>query len=396
MKSMITFLSIAFLCLSCQKRAPMNLSLPPLEVLQKMEREQQAQQIEKTSFKFDGIEGGLISFQTKNGERVLNLNQACPIHAPVEGTLVFSCMNLSEKEALVDVEPLSVEKFDLRLKISKEVWESQYESFLYWPEDKTLIPLAEHEWRQGKNAFKSLFQTQKMNSDFYLVIRLKKYSKIGADQKFKTWENPSTIELSAFDYLWKKNEDTVVSFPLSFDREFIFPDISAGKTLEFNLSMKIKTPKISTAMFERVTVKAIGYEGEIIEGKCNQFNNNLSYEESSVPLNSKLADLHFRVALQGKQYDLMELMALGWGTVTLKNNQIKFQLNIANNEMGKGIKLYTYSYPPTEFTVGFQDFKNCNFYNKPFDYIKTVGKTEKVLAQSSEQYDGNYQIKDSF
>lgn len=361
MKQLLIFASIAFLCLSCQKRAPFNLSAPPESIYQ----DKQSAATINPNERLKGLEAGNLVFENAEGRHTLDLKGACPIQRLGKEALLFSCLNFKEREDLAQMTAPVLKEIDMKpLFQASTFWEAQFETYLYWPETKKMILLAEHDLRQKKLESKILFQGDIAHSDFYLIIRLKKIAEVAEGQVLSLWSNQEELELSSFDEMWRKSEESKVTEGLEFDKEYSIRHLEEKKTIQLEFSTKLKVPTFTVAQ-KSVTAEVIEPErvrdlkrsygiGCAVDEKV--FN---GFKEEDLNLNQYWVNLHLRVILGAQEYSLTELMAWGKASLTKNHNKIKVKIHTKDFDMSRGLKVVVLPYPEEKYSVGYVGPGSC-------------------------------------
>lgn len=399
MKSIFSFVCIAFLCLACGKRAPLNLSLPPAEY--KAEQNSQATSAVQSNQRLIGIESGLLRFDSLQGGKTLQLKGACPVKHLSKEALLFSCLNFSEQEELAQASQLTLKEIDFKPLLNiPDSWETQIETFFYWPENKRIIPVAEFEFRQGKVEVKNIFQGEKFSSNFYLIVRLKKSVTLNDKKILTTWNNDEALELSSFDFEWQKKEDTKVVSSLEFSREYLVSNPKIGTVLEFTLAVSKKMPRFelrSSNVGVLLVVDPNPRARTQAGGRCTLVERIVQgVQEESLKLGEAYSTLNFRLHVAGKQYTLSELIAWGKATLVFDSSAMKIRLFIEDIEWEKGIRLLVLPSAKQKMTTGFMSYENCRSSNANVVGPVSIPSSTVTEYQIEEVYKGTMTIKESF
>lgn len=401
MKTISIFLSIAFLCLSCQKRAPLNLSLPPLEVLQKMESEQQSSRTSNSQSFIKGIESGTLKFQGSEGEFSYNLKELCPITTLHDGTLIFSCLRFSSQEALINFSQITLKDISVSpLLNSQDIWEYDMETFFYWPESKLLVPLAELTFRDGKNGFASTYKGEKGQGEAFFLLRLKKTIVLkGNKDQLQVWNNDKSLDLSEFDFWWQKREDHKRKIDVNFNKSLEIENLKLGSILEFDLLAYKISPVFSETMNKvQVTVDAesLPEQRRISNVSCDVVERYLSGKsESLIDLSRSYANLKLRISFGGKSYSLQDLLDWGKASIIYGEGRFKVQLKITDSEWLKNFSISVLPYEKFVREIGQIRFGQCRIKNVA-SYTVTQGLNKTLIEFSDEErYQGSYIIKES-
>lgn len=322
----------------------------------------------KSTARLIGIESGHLTFESSQGIKTLNLSGVCPFKQLSEETLVFSCLKFSEREALAQAGALNLKEVEIKPLLNiPDLWEVQFESYFYWPEIKKLVPVAEITTREAKNEIKNSFQADKFDSNFYLILRLKKSVTLDSKKVLSTWKNEKEFELSEVDYDWQKKEENKVSKSIEFNELYHLSDLKVGTIIELNLIASKKIPewdirktRVRIPLFVNPYPRA--YERK--EGNCDLVERFFKgYHEESFKLEQDYAAMKFRLNVDGKQYALSELIAWGKAFIVSKNSMIKIQLMVHDKSWEDGMTLSVLPYEKQKIEIGFLGYENCTVNN---------------------------------